>query len=209
MTILTDWQGLKAGTGDPDFFIFADLLRAHPADEDLELLFGDLPKGDALIARIRQLRRENTMNGMYVVPDPANAISEPIALGLVDRYSQSVAWLLAKTAPDIAHEPLSSKVQIVRDNETFLDMADKPDLGLSEADDFIQYAFDQHLDRLGNVRFGLWEAVYALTNYPVVTRWLLEEMIDFPMSSGAYYELWRGGGDVTFLRDGKLVLVEG
>ncbi|MFV0476162.1 MAG: hypothetical protein ACK5MQ_18450 [Pikeienuella sp.] len=46
-----------------------------------------------------------------------------------------------------------------------------------------------------------------MTKFPPVTRYILNALVSYPVDDEAYYELWKGGGDIGFCEDKILIIL--
>ena len=94
------------------------------------------------------------------------------------------------------------------DNRDFLRLAQDYSQPISEIADYLSDEYSTYLRVKSPWGYALDEALLRLTTYPAITRWLMEDIVGFPMKSRAYYDLWRAGGDVLFMKGHMVVLCE-
>lgn len=209
MATLDDWKEKVAGRSALDADEFQDLIPRTNNREFLREAFGALPGGRTLIERVENLLSENNNSSLYVIPKKENWLPEE----KIRQYLKSYCDNLAKYAKTIEREDLgsqanSSSIQVVYDNDKFYEIIQSEPFPHSEILSEIEYRYIEYLGRVGNYMYALDEAVLALTKYPAVTRYILEQAANFPLEHKPYYEMWKAGGDVYFFTDRILLLCE-
>ena len=209
MDLVEEWHKYLKGESALDEFDFAGLIKHDMTEAQLFSLFGTFPNAGPMIDRIRQLIDENNSSGLYITPDPNNRLSEQQLVPLAKSYKANLQHFLAGIGrDDVAQELDSNKIIIVNDYNKFMQMSGDYSLGQSEAQNEVADIFDEYFEKFGVSGNALEEAVLHLTKYPVITRYIFEKSVDFPLSSQPYYELWKGGGDMILLKDGMIILSE-
>jgi hypothetical protein len=206
MPTMQEWKDVWAGRIEMDMFEFSLFIENDPAF--LREAFGSLHNGHRLIEKLEALFSESRL-ACYVIPDPKNYLPEAALWELMHEYCRAVdAYLVSVGKAELAAYCRLSRVEVVYDNSEFL--SDErwrhcDDAGIEYE---LNHLFREDLRSVGPGRYCLKEAVHFLTKYFGLTRYLLEDVIDFPMKSRAYYELWRAGGDVAFYKDRIVMLCE-
>lgn len=209
MNLVEEWHKYLAGNSHLDEFDFAFLIEHDITEAKLFGLFGTFPNAGSMVDRILQVIGENNSRGMYVIPNPKNRLSEQKLVDLAKVYRDSVRRFLESSGKeDVAQELKGDNVEIVNNFENFMQISGDYSLGHSEAEDEVTYIFDDYFEKFGPSGYALDEAVLHLTKDPVITRYIFEKSVDFPLSSEPYYRLWKGGGDMIFLKDRMIVLSE-
>lgn len=207
MDLLSEWKRLLSGTSDADQSEF-EFLIPHDATEDwLRDAFGTLPNGHIMIQKIGDLLKENTSNGLYIVPKRENYIGQNAIEELALDYRDNVVKYLNNNGHgEVAREIHNDNFIFVHEPQEFLSMAGDSTLGLSEAEYEVDNDFIDKFESIGEWTFALHEAVLFLTKSYVVTRYILEEVIPLELNSRPFYELWRGGGNLCFMKSRTLLL---
>jgi hypothetical protein len=210
MDVVEEWKKQLLGTSEvDDWSEFIDLIPQDATDEYLRDIFRPIRNNRTLVERIIALISENQTGGMYIIPKKENYLRENQIRNLAQRYKDNVVRYLSGTGrKEIVSEIENNNFEIVYENDRFLEMAADPQLGLSEAENEIAFDFSQRFRLVGDWMYVLKEAVLHLTKYPVVTRYILEDVVEFSMTGRPYYELWRGGGDICFMKGRSLLLCE-
>jgi hypothetical protein len=162
-----------------------------------------------MIQRLRDLLQESASNGAYILPKRENYLGQNEIQNLAAKYRDNLLNYLHKHGyRDAASDIKGSDFSFVYDNDDFLSVAMDPSRGLSEAEYEVRNDFVDISENTGYWTFALYEAVFSLTNNSAVSRYILEDMVCLDLDSRAYYELWRGGGDVCFMKGRILLLCE-
>lgn len=209
MATLEDWKRQIAGDSDLDKSEFADLIPRDGDEAFLREAFLTLPKGQVLIERIRELLLENDNTGLYVLPKKENRLPLSDIGVIADEYRQRVAEYMQFIGQmEMAKEVMSPEVQVVDKNSDFYDTIKNEPFPHSEAISEVEFQFSDALDAGGDHMFVLDEAVLFLTKYPAITRYIMEDVVKFPLKHESYYRLWKGGGDIYFFKNRVLLLCE-
>ncbi|MBA8882045.1 hypothetical protein [Phyllobacterium myrsinacearum] len=209
MATLDDWKKEIAGQSDLDESEYMDFIPRDGNDAFLKDAFIDLPRGYILIARIKKLLEENNNSGLYVVPKKENFLTKHALLELTRSYCDNVSAFYDKlNMSEFAREAAQSDIEIVHTNNEFFEKIKNTDNVSSDIEDKLGKLFRKKAKELGSYTYALQEAALYLTKYPAITRYLLEDVVAFPLQHEPYYELWRGGGDVWFFKDRILMLCE-
>jgi hypothetical protein len=207
MELLEEFRKALEGDSEVNPFDFKTLIPYNADDETVSAIFGTLPNSASIIRRVNELLRENGTGGAYIVPDQKNAIGTEMATSLAKRYALSLKDLLRTHGNlDEANEINTDNVQIFSSNEDFLRAADDPSLDPCEAYEELRLIVRDELKKITKGQFALSEAVLGLTNYPQISHHILAPAMKLNLDTQPYYELWKGGYDVNFLR-GKLLLL--
>jgi hypothetical protein len=207
MDLVEEFRRALDGESDVDPFDFKTIISQDMDDEALQVIFEKLPRGDAIKYRVKQLLRENKTGGAYVVPDPENALTSENIAKLAVRYAQSLKEMLRIHGNlEVSDEINPDSMQMILSNDDFLELAGDPSLGQSEAYEELRLIFRTKLKKITKGNFALSEALLGLTNYPQISHFLVAPSIGLDLDTRAYYELWRGGGDVAFLKGTMIVL---
>lgn len=195
------------GDSEVDPFDFKTLIP-HDADASLlTALFEKLPNSTNIIERVSELLRENQTGGAYVIPKSENAISELETISLAKRYAVSLKEQLRISGHlDVAAEIDPDKISVIRDNKEFLRLSGDSDQGISEALEELRLLVRAKTKTFTKGSFALNEALLGLTNYPQISYYILSPALKIELDTRAYYELWRGGGDIAFFKGRILVL---
>lgn len=186
---------------DPDAFPkdhFEPLITDTGTPLDLREAFGGLARGDALIERIEQVRRQTLFTGLYYVQDPERRLPAPALEARARKYCDHVSDFMT----EIGMADLSRKIDGAEFAYLDVDDYDFRDadgsLGLNETGEVLDDEFTGALRRGPHYLFGLFQAVLFMTKVPVVTRYVMAPVVDFPLEETDGYQTWIGGAALTF-----------
>ena len=166
-----------------------------------------LPNGRELIKRIARVRRETAFTGVYHIPAKEGRLDKAQLKKLAGRYADSVTDRLRECGEaEQAAFILNAPVEFISESE-FKKKGTAKELlfintSMDISDDFIDFT-----DEFPDYLLGLEEAVLFMTKSPAVTRYILSAIVKYPVDDEAYYELWKGGGDIEFCEDKTLVII--
>ncbi len=209
MTTETElWQKVLAGDETVDFFDLAELIPTNASEGFLWEQFGALPLASSMISRILELQRENRV-GHYIVPDPKNRRPQADIEKLALAWRNDVLKFVTRAHEEEYITDLSGNhIECTYDNTQFVRMAQNGDFPISGVSEYIGDLFIDYQEAKKPWGYALEEAILHLTTYPAITRYILEDVVAFPMKGRSYYELWRAGGDVLFMKGYIVVLCE-
>ncbi|QND51893.1 hypothetical protein HB779_08235 [Phyllobacterium sp. 628] len=209
MATLEDWKVKLAGHSGLEKSEFADLIPRDGNEQFMQEAFATLPNGQILIERIKRLLSENDNSGLYVIPKKENHRPETEITTMLRACCTNVANYLDQISnPELASHARNDKIQVVYTNDAFYQAIHDEPFPHSEALAEVEYQFIVWMNKIGKYMFPLNEAILGLTKYPAVTRYLLEDVVGFPLEHKPYYDLWKAGGDVYFFADRILMLCE-
>ncbi len=209
MTTKTElWQKILAGDETVDFFDLAGLIPTNASESFLWEQFGTLPHASSMIGRILELQRENRI-GHYITPDPKNHRPQAEIEKLALVWRNDVRKFVTQAHEEEYIGDLSDdRTEWMYDNTKFVRTAQNWDFPISNVSEYLGDLFIDYQEVKKPWGYALEEAVLHLTTYPAITRYILEDVVGFPMKSRSYYELWRAGGDVIFMKGYMVVLCE-
>lgn len=206
MSLMDDWL---AYVGDPsqfDSFHFEALLLEVDTEAKVEKAFAPLPGGAELAKRLNAFRSAAEFNGTYLLPGQRKR-GEPEQLAA--RYRDGVSDRLrdmgrGEEARLVDAAPIGSLPA-----EAFEEERGAGNLRLLEVLKEIENDFFDEMDAQPGWIDGLYEALYAATNFPVITRYLIQPVMKYPLDESAYAEIWLGGDRVEFCETMTCVVAGG
>ncbi len=202
------WQRVLHGDDSVDFLELSGLIAPDSSETFLWAQFGTLPNAASMIERVLELQRDNRI-GTYITPDRAHYKPKDEIERLAQAWRCAVQKYLQLAGEDTyAHDLQSQQIEWIYNNADFLKLSQDDGAPVSAASEYMSKVFSDYYWAKEPWGVGLKEAALHLTTYPAITRWLLEDVFGFPMKSRGYYELWRAGGDVIFMRGYMVVLCE-
>lgn len=208
MTLIDDWLIYLE---KPDAFSkdhFEPMITDTGNPHDLQRAFGSLPQGAALIERIECLRSETEFTGLYHVQDPSRRLGHDALIQRARSYCDCVSDFLR----DIGMVDLVKSVNNA--NFRYLDVRnyDFRDsdgcLGLNETGEILEDEFISVLKNGPHYLMSLFQAVLFMTKIPVVTRYIMRPIADFPLNEVDGYATWIGGAAIAFGDRKNFLLVE-
>ncbi|SIS90680.1 hypothetical protein [Paracoccus saliphilus] len=208
MALIDDWLIYLE---EPDAFSknhFEPMITDTGNPLDLQRAFGSLPQGAAMIERIERLRSETNFTGLYHVQDPSRRLGHDAMIEKARKYCDHVSDFLR----DIDMADLAKSV----DNGGFsyldvhsYDFRDSDGrLGLNETGEVLEDEFTLKLKKGPHYLLGLFQAVLFMTKIPVVTRYIMQPVVKFPLNEADGYATWIGGAAIAFGDRGNFLLVE-
>ncbi|MBA8902419.1 hypothetical protein [Phyllobacterium sp. P30BS-XVII] len=205
MATLKDWKNELAGRSDLDKSEYMDFIPRDGNDSFLKEAFIDLPRGYTLISRIKKLFEENDNSGLYVTPKKENFLPKNALLEMMHSYCDNVHnFFNIKRMRELSLEAIPNNIEVVYSKNEFSERiisGNNSEIETVIGDEFIDLMYE-----VGDYMSPLKESVIFLTKNSAVTRYLLEDVVGFPLKHEPYYELWKGGGDVFFFKDHVLML---
>jgi hypothetical protein len=205
--LIEEFRKALDGESEIDPFDFGVLVAQNANEETLARIFEKLPHGEAVKNRVKEVLHDNRVGGAYVLPDPANALSSENIVKLAKRYATSLKALLGiHRMSDVSDDVNPDTVQVISSNEEFLQLAAVPSFDQSEAYEALRLIVRSELKKITIGNFALNEALLGITNYAQICHYILTPAIELDLDTRAYYDVWRGGGDVAFPK-GKLLIL--
>jgi hypothetical protein len=204
MPTMQEWKDVLAGRIKMDWGEFSLFIENDPAF--LREAFGSLHNGHRLIEKLEALFTENRL-AWYVIPDPKNYLPEAALREVMREYCRAVdAYLVSVGRAELAAYCRLSRIEVVYDIHEFLSGDRWRHCDVAGIEDELNDLFVEKFHSVGPGRYCLDEAVHFLTKSFEITRYLLEDVVEFPLKGRAHYELWRAGGDVAFFKDRIVML---
>lgn len=202
------WQRVLHGDDSVDFLELSGLIAPNSTESFLWAQFGTLPNAASMIERVLELQRDNKI-GTYITPDPVHYKPKDEVERLAQTWRRAAQnYLRFSGEVTYAYDLGNERIEWIYSNADFLKLSQDDSLPISGASDYLSKVFSDYYWAKEPWGVCLKEAALHLTTYPAITRWLLEDVVGFPMKSRSYYELWRAGGDVIFMNDCMVVLCE-
>lgn len=209
MSLQDDWLVLlqdRNADAFPDEH-FAPLITDTEDPVDLQMAFEALPNGKAFIQRIEKVREETLFTGLYHIPDPALRLGKAEMRVLAERYADSVASRLSAIGDrDQADLIFIKPIEFIKKSD-YNEKGNSLELPFLNALMDINGDFSAWMRMLPDYRWGLEDAVLFMTMWPAVTRYILSAIVVYPVDDEAYYNLWKGGGNINFCEDRTLVIL--
>lgn len=207
MTLLDDWLVYvdKPDRFDQDHFASLMLELGTPAL--LHRALDPLPNGAEVAELITGFRKRADFNGTYLLP-PIHDSDLSLAWQLAEKYRDGVTDRLRELDdPEAALVGDSLIVEIGYEDYRRLKQARELRLlnaTMTISDDFVDFKakFPEWID-------GLYEALYMMTTFPEITRYLLWPMLRYPLDDTPAAEIWLMGHRIDFCEDRTLLIVGG
>ena len=169
-----------------------------------------LPNGDELIRRIQRVIDGSSFTGLYYIPDGKHYLDKKQLKNHAENFAYSIADRLNEIGEKAeANLMMHNPIEFISELEYGRKKSELKQMVLGARD----YIDDDYIDMFsGSPNYmhclrGLREAVYMMTTRPAITRYVLGAIIQYYVNDEAYFELWKGGGDVEFLEDKTLVII--
>ncbi len=166
-----------------------------------------LDSTNELIRRAEELISRTTFSGLYYLPAPSNALNEDALIRLLGSHiSEVVDYLEDEGIKEPARLLKAAPITVTSDETAFYQQQISRKHYLSEAfdylgDDFIDAYFNID-QRLSGVR----TALLMMTMVPSVTNYILNGVVNFPVSFRHGFDLYLGGGAVAYYEDETILL---
>lgn len=206
MSLLNDWLCYVEKPSCFDDHHFESLMLELGNAESLHQAFDGLPNGAAFVSQIMDFRARADFNGTYLLPPPQ--VVTPHAYELAAQYRDAVADRL--TELDYTQASAIGRSRVVEISaadfqcEKELGRLRVHDVGTEFGDDFID-----HCAEFPEWIWGLREAVYMMTTFPAITRYLLWPIVKYSLDETPAAELWLMGHWVEFSEDRTLLIMGG
>ncbi|KZK78890.1 hypothetical protein PsAD46_04508 [Pseudovibrio sp. Ad46] len=206
MGMLEDWKEYLNGSSHFDADDFAALLTDTADIVSPEEAFKALKDSLRLIEKTNKLRLDCSFTGLYFVQNEEKKLDRQEIHDLALSYRDNIAnFLLAKNESELASQVNISNIKYVEEYETYHNLRGDRSLPWLGINDEMSNYFGDYLDQ--DERFyGVEEAILHLTMSPEITRYLMQELVGFPVDHTPFYKLWVGGGNVAFM-EGEIILL--
>lgn len=186
---------------------FERLMLELDTSELLHRALDPLPNGFAVADRIAAFRGRADFNGTYLLP-PRRDGDLLLARRLAENYRDGVADRLGELGDPEASLVQGSPVREIHDTE-YRRLRQARELRLLNATMTLEDDEDSATRSFPRWKYGLREAVYMMTTFPEITRYLLWPMFRYPLDDTPAAELWLMGHRVDFCEDCTLLIVGG
>jgi hypothetical protein len=206
--LIDEWEKYLRDPAQTDYTIFAPVLTDTVNPVTPEQVLGTLPGGMGMAARVNDLVERTKFNGLYHLPDPARALKPDQLTHLAKEQAREIAtYLEGEKQRDLASHLIDPEVILTSDIDDFHATINNNRALLNEGisfaiDDFITSKTSKDLRLL-----GAGEAILHLTMMPLVTNYILDASVGFPVSFKPGFELYIGGGRCSYFDDRILLLV--
>ncbi|RVV96499.1 hypothetical protein EKE94_18425 [Mesobaculum littorinae] len=208
MALIDDWLIYLE---EPDAFSknhFEPMITDTGNPLDLHRAFAPLPQGAAMVERIERLRSETRFTGLYHVQDPNRRLSQDAMIGKARSYCDHVSdFLRGIDMADLAQSVDTGDFRYLDVHSyDFRDTDGR--LGLNETGEVLEDEFTLTLQKGPHYLMGLFQAVLFMTKIPVVTRYIMQPVVEFPLNEVDGYAAWIGGAAIAFGDGDNFLLVE-
>ncbi|HRK42805.1 MAG TPA: hypothetical protein PLH11_07185 [Gemmobacter sp.] len=212
MSLLDDWLSYVEKPSRFDKHHFESLMLELDNAESLHQAFDGLRNGAAFVSRIMDFRARADFNGTYLLPPPPphthTQVVTPHAYELAAQYRDAVADRL--TELDYTQASAIARSRVVEISSR--DFQREKELGRLRVHDVETMLGDDFIDCYAEFPrwiLGLREAVYMMTTFPAITRYLLWPIVKYPLDETPAAELWLMGHWVEFCEDRTLLTMGG
>lgn len=202
--LIDDWRTYVAdpATFDDDHFETLLTDTEYPVSPEQAFSLLPIPKSNELIRRADELISKTQLSGLYFLPKMENFLKESELVHLLKRHITEVAdYLEDEKIKEPAQLLRSAPITVTSDEVSFHQAQIDRKRHHSEAFDYLGDDFIDAYLNIDDRMAGVHTSVHMMTMSPNVTNYILNGIVNFPVSFRHGFDLYLGGGSATYYED--------